>query len=401
MRIVVVGNGLAGTITAKMLREGDRSLDIDVFGAEAYPYYPRPNLIELLAGRMSEERLFAFAPSWYESQKIGLRLSSPVHRAIPETRRIQFASGHLESYDILCLAEGASPAVPPLPGAGRTGVFTLRTLDDARAVLERLRTAGPRAVVLGGGLLGLEIARALRQRGADVTVIEFFPYLLPRQLDQPGAAVLQKHIESAGIHVRTGAVAEEILGDAEARGLRLKSGETIPADLVLIAAGVRPNTDVARSAGTEVDKGVLVDDHMRTSRPDIFAAGDAVQHNGRVYGFIPAAFEQARTAADAILGRPRAYVGTIPSSTLKVMGVALTSVGQIQPEKPHHEELRREITDAGIYRKLVLEDGRLIGAIWMGGKRGVEAITKAVVEKRDVSALKYDLLSDDFDFKRL
>jgi nitrite reductase (NADH) large subunit len=401
MRIVVVGNGLAGTMAAKMLRQADRTLDIDVFGAEAHAYYPRPNLIELLAGRMPEERIFAFPPAWYATEKIGLRLSSPVHRAIPESGRVQFASGHLEAYDVLLLAEGASPAVPALPGAGRTGVFTLRTLDDVRAILERLEKSGPRAVVVGGGLLGLEIARALKQRGADVTVIEFFPYLLPRQLDPPGAAILQKQIEAAGIRVRNGAVTEEILGDAEVSGLRLKSGETIPAGLVLIAAGVRPNTDVARSAGVEVDKGVLVDDHMRTSRPGIYAAGDAIQHNGRLYGFIPAAFEQARTAADAILGGPRVYAGTVPSNTLKVMGIALTSVGQIQPEKPHHEELRREIVDAGIYRKIVLENGRLIGAIWMGDKRGVEAVVKAVIEKRDVSAIKYDLLADDFDFKKL
>jgi nitrite reductase (NADH) large subunit len=401
MRIVIVGNGLAGTMAAKTLRQADRSLDIDVFGAEAFPYYPRPNLIELLAGRMAEEKIFAFPPSWYEAEKIGLQLSSPVHRAIPESGRVQFASGRLEAYDVLLLAEGASPAVPVLPGIGRKGVFTLRTLDDARAILGRLQNTGPRAAVLGGGLLGLEIARALKHRGADVTVIEYFPHLLPRQLDPPGAAVLKKQIEAAGIHVRTGAAAEEILGDGDVRGVRLKSGETVPADLVLVAAGVRPNTDVARSAGVEVDKGVLVDDRMRTSRPGIFAAGDAIQHNGRLYGFIPAAFEQARTAAESILGGSRAYAGTVPANTLKVMGVALTSVGQIQPEKPHHEELRREVVDAGLYRKLVLDEGRLIGAIWMGDMRGVDAVVKAVLEKRDIAALKYDLLADDFDFKKL
>jgi nitrite reductase (NADH) large subunit len=150
-----------------------------------------------------------------------------------------------------------------------------------------------------------------------------------------------------------------------------------------------------------VDRGVLVDDRMRTDRPGLYAAGDAVQHNGRVYGYIPAAFEQARVAADAILGGSRVYSGTMASNTLKVMGIALTSVGRIQPEKPHHEELRREVTDAALYRKLVLEEGRLIGAIWMGDKRGVEAVSRAVLEQRDVSALKYDLLSDDFDFQRL
>ncbi len=223
----------------------------------------------------------------------------------PDEKRIETAAGSAESYDALCLADGAVSSVPPIRGADKPGVLTLRTLDDAEAILARV-AARPEVVVIGGGLLGLELARALKARGAAVTVLEVFPYLLPRQLDPPGGAVLARQFEAAGIRVRVGVATEEIIGLPEASGVRLKTGEEIPAGSVLIAAGVRPNIGLAREAGLTVDRGVVVDDFMAASRAGIFAAGDGTQHKGRLYGIIPASFDQARTAAASMLGLPQA-----------------------------------------------------------------------------------------------
>jgi nitrite reductase (NADH) large subunit len=324
-----------------------------------------------------------------------------VARVRPDEKRIETAAGSTESYDALCLADGAGSSVPPIRGADKPGVHTLRTLDDAEAILARV-AARPEVVVIGGGLLGLELARALKARGAAVTVLEVFPYLLPRQLDPPGGAVLARQFEAAGIRVRVGVATEEIIGSPEASGVRLKTGEEIPAGSVLIAAGVRPNIGLAREAGLTVDRGVFVDDLMATSHAGIFAAGDGTQHKGRLYGIIPASFDQARTAAASMLGLRKPYAGTVPSNTLKVMGLSLASVGIVNPEPTAGlEEIRREDDASGLYRKIVLDGGRLVGAVWMGTREGVPLIARAVAARLDVAGFKNEILADGFDFARL
>ena len=401
MKAVIVGNGLAGTITAKTLRESEPDAEIILFGEERHLYYPRPNLIEYLAGRLPLEKLFAYPEAWYKERRIDVRLGTRVARVRPDEKRIETAAGSMESYDALCLADGAGSSVPPIRGADKPGVLTLRTLDDAEAILARV-AARPEVVVVGGGLLGLELARALKSRGAAVTVLEIFPYLLPRQLDPPGGAVLARQFEAAGIRVRVGVATEEIIGSPEATGVRLKTGEEIPAGSVLIAAGVRPNVGLAREAGLTVDRGVVVDDFMAASRAGIFAAGDGTQHKGRLYGIIPASFDQARTAAASMLGLRKPYAGTVPSNTLKVMGLSLASVGIVNPEPAAGlEEIRREDDASGLYRKIVLDGGRLVGAVWMGTREGVPLIARAVAARLDVAGFKGEILADGFDYTRL
>ena len=400
MNVVVVGNGVAGTLAAKALRDLDSEASITVFAAERHPYYPRPNLIEYLAGTMAREELFAFPPSWPADRRIDLRLGEPVRAIHPASGEVETAEGRRVRYDRLLLADGASASVPPIPGVGRRGVFTLRTLDDAEAVLNEL-SVRPRVAVIGGGLLGLEIARGLRGRGADVEVIEFFPYLLPRQLDPEGSALLRGRIEAAGVRVRVGTATEEIFGGDSVRGLRFKDGKELAADLAVIAAGVKPNTALARDAGLPVDRGVLVSDRMETGVPGIFAAGDGTQHNGRLYGIIPASFEQARVAAVNLLGGNASYRGTIPSNTLKVAGLALTSIGNVNPEGPGYEVLRRADPERGLYKKIVLQEGTLVGAIWLGTKSGVSEISKAIARRAAAGPGKESLLEDGFDFSKL
>ena len=397
MNAVIVGSGLAGTIAAKTLRELRPDIGIEVLGEERHPYYPRPNLIEYVAGRLARERIFAFPESWAERQAIAVRLGGAVVRIRPDQNLVETAAGDQVRYDALLLATGARAARPPIPGIERTGVFVLRTLDDADALLVHLGEHR-RVAVLGGGLLGLEIARAIRSREAEVDVIEVFDRLLPRQLDAEAAAILRAQFERSGIGVRLGETTQEILGDGAVRGLRFGSGGTLGVDAVIVAAGMTPETGLAREAGLQVGRGILVDDRMRASHPGVFAAGDAAEHAGRTYGIIPAAFEQARAAAHAMIGLDLPYGGTVPANTLKVAGLHLTSVGEVHAAGPGFESVVRAEPEAGLYKKLVLFEGRLVGAIWMGTKKGALEIGRFVALKKDVERYKKDLVEDAFDF---
>ncbi|MBP7707660.1 MAG: NAD(P)/FAD-dependent oxidoreductase [Candidatus Aminicenantes bacterium] len=403
MNILIAGGGLAGTMAAKALRELDPGAAVTVLDEERHRYYPRPNLIEFLAGRLPFEKVFAFPEGWAAKQGIDLRLGQTVARLRPAERTAETGSGEILSYDALLLATGARAALPPVPGTGLPGVFVLRTLDDALALAEHLRERR-RTVVLGGGLLGLEIARAVRGRGGEVIVVEFFDRLLPRQLDPAAAGILKAQFERLGVAVVLGAATQEILGGADGavRGLKLASGAEIAADGVVVAAGVRPETAVAREAGLAVGKGIVVDDRMRTSAPGVFAAGDAAEHRGRLYGIIPAAFEQARAAARAILGRDALpYAGTVPANTLKVAGLAVTSVGDFAAEGPGVEAVVRADPERGLYKKIVLRDGRAAGAIWMGTAKGAADVARLVTQGKAVGARGADLLEDTFDFSEL
>jgi nitrite reductase (NADH) large subunit len=383
-----------------MLRELDGQASIEILAEEKYLYYPRPNLIEFVAGSLPYARLFAFSEKWYGQQRIDLRLGMPAQHILIESKEVEVENGRRIGYDALLLANGASSFVPPIKGAVKKGVFTLRTLDDAQAILDYLRTH-ERVAVIGGGLLGLEIARALKTRSAEVEVIEFSSYLLPRQLDAQGGALLKSEMEKRGIRIRLSQATEEILGTGEVAGLRFKNGEEIQAHMAVIAAGVRPNVHIAKESGLEADRGILVNDYLETRHPQIYAAGDGIQHNGRLYGIIPASFEQAKIVAANILGQKKKYGGTVPSNTLKVAGLDLTSVGLVNPEGTEHEEIRFEKADAGIYKKIVLRDGILVGAIWLGTRYGVNSISRAVMQRTNVAQWKHVLLEDDFDFSLL
>jgi nitrite reductase (NADH) large subunit len=397
MRAVIIGSGLAGTLAAKTLRELDPEVEIEVIGEETHPYYPRPNLIEFVAGRLPFDKLFAFPPDWNSRQRIEIHLGQKVVQIAPGEKKVRTEAGRSFGYDALLLANGSRAAIPPLKGSDQKGVFVFRTLDDALAILEYLK-GHPRAAVLGGGLLGLEIARAVKSAGADVRVVEFFDRLLPRQLDAAGAAILKGQIEKMGIAVRLGTVTEEIRGSGDVAGLKFQGGDEWDADMVIVAAGVKPETGAAREAGLAVNRGIVADDLLRSSAPHIFVAGDAAEHRGSVYGIIPASFEQSRTAAYNMLGIDKPYAGTIPSSTLKVAGLSVTSVGLVNPAESGYEVLAREIPEEGIYKKIVLKDGLLVGAIWMGTKKGVAEVSRLVSLNKNVGHRKKDLLEDEFDW---
>ncbi len=400
MRVIIVGNGLAGTIAAKTLRELDKNVEIDIFTEEKYNYYPRPNLIEFLAGKLSFEKIFAFPEKWYAEQDMNVQLEKPVTRISPDSREVEIVGGIKEKYEFLILASGSLAFVPPIKGVEKQGVFTLRTLDDAFALIEYIKSSR-RVTVIGGGLLGLETARALKSRGAEVEVVEFFRHLLPRQLDEQGASLLKSLIEKMGIGIHLGLTCEEVIGQEKVAGLRFKGGQEIRTEVALVAAGVRPNVRIAQDAGLETDRGLIVNDYLQSSRPEILGAGDVTQHADRVYGIIPASFNQARIAAKNALSQKQKYEGTIPSNTLKVVGLDLTSIGTVNPEDESYEEVRREDREQGVYKKIVLRNGEVCGLISIGTKKGVSEIGRLISQKTNVEKWKHSLLDDDFDFSLL
>jgi nitrite reductase (NADH) large subunit len=401
MKHVIVGSGVAGVTAAQAIRQADADAEIHLFGAEPYPYYRRPQLWEFIAGQIEQGALTYRPAEWYAERGIELHLGTEVTALAPAAHHIVLASGGQVAYDRLLLATGARSFIPPCEGTEKDGVFALRSLDDALAIKAYARGIDT-AIVVGGGLLGLETARALHTAGLDVTVVEFFPYLLPRQLDEEGAQVLEALLKAQGLHVITSATTTAILGVPCADCIQLQSGAKVTGDMVLFSTGVRSDVTLAKEADLKVNRGVIVDEHLQTSAEDIYAAGDVAEFDGKVYGIIPPAIEQARVAA-ANMVEPRSvtYNGTMPSTTLKVAGAELTTLGEALAEGEEYTQLRRADAALGHYRKIVLHDGQVVGAILLNDKERTQPVRQLIERGVDVSAYADQLLNDDFNLKSL
>ena len=398
--VVVVGSGVAGFTVAYELASGEGDFLVHLVGEEPHPYYPRPPLARVLAGQLTLDDLILYDPEWYERQGIQLHLGSSAVELDRREKIVALADGTRLAYDALVLACGSRPAVPPIENAGLPGVFTLRTVDDALTIREEA-LARERAVVIGGGLLGLEVARALLDLDMKVEVVEIAETLLPRQLDPAAGKLLERLLSQQGLAFRTGVKVKRLRGEERVSGVELENGEILPAELVLFSVGIAPETALARSAGLTCNRGVLVNDALQTDDPSIYACGDVAEHRGRVYGIIPAALDQARVVARRLRGEEASYEGTVPSTTLKVAGVDVTSVGEVHAEGPSVEHLVVSRPDEGIYRKLVLRNGVAVGAVAIGLRNQMARIV-AVVEKRlDLSGVKGKLEDPEYDFSDL
>ena len=396
MRIIIVGNNVAGTTLAKTLRDANPDVEIDIYTDEALPYYPRPRLVDYLMGRYDEKEMPFYPMEWYEKNRLRLHLNSRAEKLDPLGRRI-LVGGSWEGYDRLALCTGSSAFIPPFQGLPKKRVFTLRTFQDAKDIKS---TAGVsrHSIVIGGGLLGLETARGICTAFPElrVTILEYAEHLLMRQLDHEGAALLKKWIEGTGTSVVTQAETVEILGDENATGVKLKDGRVIEGDMIVISAGTRANTQLAKDAGLKVNKGIVVDSHLRTSDPNIYSIGDACEFQGAVWAMIPPALDEAKVAANSMLGLPGPeYPGSVPSNTLKVVGFDLTSIGTVrgahEPSEPSFEEIIALSSDGNVYKKFVIKDDRLIGAILLGTKKDSLKITRMIKEGTPVGEIKQHL----------
>jgi nitrite reductase (NADH) large subunit len=401
LNVVIVGNGVAGVTAARTLKTKNPETRVSIYTDESHHYYPRPRLYEVLSGAAKPHQVYMFSEDWYKKQGIAVHLNKKAINIDVNRKELQLEDGSRTAYDKLLLANGGHSFVPPINGVEKTGTFTLRTIKDVLHIKEFAENA-QKVIVIGGGLLGLEFASCLSKLRHHVTVVELSSRLLPRQLDPDGATILKNHLASRGINIVLGAKTVEFLGKETVSGIMLERGETVSGDMVLISAGTQSNTELALEAGIKVNRGVVVDKHLKTSANDVYAVGDVAEFEGKVYGIIPAALEQATIAAANMLGtKEKVYAGTVPSNTLQVVDVELSSIGLVNPTDPKYEEIKKADKKKCVYKKLVLDQGKIVGAILLGDKKSFTPIKTLITQETDITKHKRSILNDDFDYKKL
>jgi nitrite reductase (NADH) large subunit len=364
-KLVVVGNGMAGIACVEQILKHAPRFEITVFGDETHVNYNRIMLSSVLAGEKASDEITLNPLEWYRRNDIRLRVGARVTGVDPQLRTITTEDASVESFDTLLLATGSYAIMPPIEGIDKDGVFPFRTLDDTRALLARARR-GVKAVVIGGGLLGLEAARGLQVQGCEVTVVHLVDRLMERQLDMIGSFYLKAKMEALGIQVLLNRNTGKFVGGTKVEGVAFGDGSRVDANLVVVAAGIRPNVELGRKAGLQVNRGIVVYDYMETSHPDIFAVGECVEHKGVCYGLVAPLFEQGKVLAATITGnKGPTYRGTIQAAKLKIMGVDVFSAGD-WADAAGTEPIRYEDPTLGVYKKLALRNGKLSGVILVG-----------------------------------
>jgi len=383
-QMVVAGNGMAAIRFLERMSEVDSSWSITVFGDEPGPAYDRIALSKVLAGSLRPEDVVLRDRDWYEGSGIRLLAGCPVVAIDTSERWVEDAQGGRHGYDSLVLATGSLPFIPPIEGSDLDGVMAFRTLDDVDQMVARSRPGEP-AVVVGGGLLGLECARGLQQRGMEVTVVHLMDRLMERQLDLAAGSLLRAELERMGIRVQVRVSASSIRGSGRVESVRLTTGEEIAARLVVICAGVKPNVSLAAAAGLKIGRGVQVDDRLHTSAAHVFAIGECIEHRGQTFGLVEPVYEQAAVLA-RVIGREEAitYEPRLSATALKVAGVDVFAGGRTVLEEGDHELVLRD--DASfVYKKLVLREGVVVGAALLGDVRTVPLISAALAGGEVVS----------------
>jgi assimilatory nitrate reductase electron transfer subunit len=382
VRVVVIGNGMVGSRVVQELldRDLDRRLTITVIGDEPGGAYNRMLLSNVLAGATSDGEITLASESWYAGHDVALRAGVAAVRIDRVRRLVALDDGGELPYDVLVLATGSEPIVPPVPGLRGTdgeildGAIAFRTLADCAEIDRRAHTA-QHAVVVGGGLLGLEAARGLAGRGVPVTVVQRAPNLMEQQLESGASRVLGRTLRATGIEVIAPAELQAVRGLSSVRGVTLGDGTKIDADLLVLCCGVRPRIEVARAAGLAVNRGILVEDSMRSvTDPSVFAVGECSEHRGQVYGLVAPGWDQARVAADVIVGRASSYTGSRVVTRLKAAGIELAAMGETIADGD--DDVCFIDGARGVYQKLVVRDGVLVGAILLGDTRAAGTVTQ-------------------------
>ena len=391
-RLIIVGNGMAGMRTVEeLLALAPNAYEIVVFGAEPHGNYNRILLSPVLSGEKRAEDIVLHAREWYTEHGVTLHAGDPVVEIDRRRRVVKSKLGVELAYDRLLLATGSQPIVLPVPGTDLPGVITFRDLADVEAMLAAAKP-GREAVVIGGGLLGLEAANGLLSRGMVVTVVHLNDTLMERQLDAAAAALLRASLTSRGIAFRMPAQTQAILGTDSVTGVRFVDGSRIPADLVVMAVGVRPNVALARAAGLRCDRGILVNDTLQTFDPSVYAVGECVQHRNVTFGLVAPLWEQARVCAThlAELGMSR-YRGSLLATQLKVTGIELYSAGDFRDGDSAEDIVLRD-PGRHIYKRLVIRDNKLCGAVLFGDASDGPWYFEMMTDGRDVASIRDELL---------
>ncbi len=389
--LVVIGNGMAGcrAVEEILARDADK-YRVTIFGAEPRVNYNRIMLSPLLAGEKSFEDIIINGHDWYDENSIELVAGDPVASIDRAAKTVTSKSGREESYDKLLIATGSDPFIIPVPGKDLPGVITFRDMDDVGAMLEAANRGGD-AVVIGGGLLGLEAAHGLSLRGMKVTVIHLMPSLMERQLDEAAGWLLKDALEQRGQTILTGADTAEIFGQEKVEGVRLKDGTEIPASIVVMAVGIRPNTGLAKEAGLATGRGIHVDDDLVTSDPDVLAVGECVEHDGNVYGLVSPLWEMCRSLADGLTRERSGYRGSVTSTKLKVAGLDVFSAGDFSGGEGCEDIVLRDAT-RGVYKRVIVKADRIVGAVLYGDTADGNWYFDLLKREEDISGIRDALI---------
>jgi nitrite reductase (NADH) large subunit len=398
-RYVIVGNGVAGNTAAETIRKLEPDAEIRVFTRESHFYYYRPALPEYLAGEKTLKAVTLHDGAWYEKNRIEVKLSTEIVDIRPAKKTVAASDGKTYAYDRLLLATGSHAVVPKMPGNDLEGVFTLHTAADADAMI-RWAESAKTLVVIGGGILGIEAGNGLRRRGLQVAVVGRNKRLLPKQMDAAGAVFLQRRLEEMGFAFHLGVTPREITRLDGRLAVGLEDGRTLETDMVLLSAGAAPDLALARKTGITIGKAVQVDERLRTNLEDIYAAGDLIEHRGVYYGIWPPAMAQGRAAGANMAGKGTIYEGTLQSHRLKVAGIDLVSMGDIDAEG-EDECVVRSDEEKCVYRKLVIENHAVAGAILLGDLHGEKAIQTAVEGHKAVAAVRETMEEEGFDLSKI
>ncbi|CAH0353012.1 nitrite reductase large subunit NirB [Aquabacterium sp. CECT 9606] len=395
MKLVMVGNGMAGVRTLEeLLKVAPDLYEITVFGAEPHPNYNRILLSPVLAGEQTVDEIILNPLAWYAEQGITLHLNKKVTSIDRKKRLVTAEDGTEAEYDRLLIATGSNPFILPVPGKDLKGVIAYRDIADTNTMIETAATH-QHAVVIGGGLLGLEAANGLMLRGMSVTVVHIAPWLMERQLDDVAAKLLQKSLEERGLKFMIGAQTQELVGNADGRvqSVKFKDGTEVPTDLVVMAAGIRPNTELAEKIGLHCNRGIVVNDTMQTvTDPRVYSVGECAAHRGIAYGLVAPLFEQGKVCANhlAMFGIGR-YTGSQVSTKLKVTGIDLFSAGDFMGGEGTEEVVLSD-PFGGVYKKLVLRDNKLIGACLYGDTVDGSYYFKLIREGRSINEVRDKLM---------
>jgi nitrite reductase (NADH) large subunit len=384
--VVIIGGGIAALSAAEEIRKHTPNIKVTMISKENHLPYYRLNLSRYMAGEVGKKNLTVKPETWFGKNDITYLVGN-VESINTETKTIELDNGEIKAYDKLIIATGAYPFVPPIEGNKLKNVFTVRTIEDVDNILEVLKNVD-KCVCIGGGILGLEIAGAIAKTGVKVTVLEGADWLMPRQLNKKGAEVLKSFLSKLGIEAIEKANIKEIIGTESCEGVRLQSGEVFETKLVTVTTGVRPEISLAQNAGLETGRGLVVNDMMQTSDESIFAAGDVAEHKGIVYGIWNAAQQQGKVAGLNAAGVDSSFGGIPASNVLKVLGLDMFSIGQVNPFEEGYVEFDKE-TDDG-YCLFVLREGKILGGLTIGFKEISLKLKQAIEKSIDFSDSVYN-----------
>ena len=390
-KLVVIGAGMASGRVLEHLFDADpEAYDVTLFNAEPRGNYNRIMLSPVLSGDKSYEDIVTHDEDWYASNNVTCRFGERVVH-IDRARKVVVGEHGEVPYDKLLFGTGSAPFIIPVPGKDLNGVITYRDLEDTNAMIKASAQPGKKAVVIGGGLLGLEAAAGMRQRGMDVTVIHLMGHLMERQLDEAAGYLLRRSLEDKGITIKCQASTKEIYGDGHVQGIRLESGEDIPADLVCMAVGIRPEVTLAKACDLDVERGIIVSDALETSDPDILAVGECVQHRGALFGLVAPLYDQAKVLAKTLMGEAGQFQNKEVATKLKVTGCDLFSAGDFAEGEGREDIVFRDPA-RGVYKRLVLEGDCLIGAVMYGDTADGNWFFGLIKDKTDISEMRETLI---------